>query len=269
MTFKFIIIICIVMINALLHRSTHAINNNHHQQQETTTKAKPLSPLLYNDISNLKLTTYIKNNLCIVAFYHPKISNYYKTYLKQEFLLKIAKHFNNDDDASRRKIIAATVNIGSTLHKKMATIYSIQKPFTLKLFLPGYNSFGIDLIPSSIKSQLLSSTYIIAQVEYIYNQRLNVTLPCLQEPIVEKFMDAVDVNRQDAMEIMTNTLDKMKEETIIIPTLSFTLYKKTMQQIYTTGTGQIGTDYHDYHRQLKMNFKGNEEVETILLTYER
>ena len=82
-------------------------------------------------------------------------------------------------------------------------------------------------------------------------------------------MDAVDVNRQDAMEIMTNTLDKMKEETVIIPTLSFTLYKKTMQQIYTTGTGQIGTDYHDYHRQLKMNFKGNEDVETILLTYER
>ena len=58
MTFKFIIIVCIVMINVLLHRSTHAINNNHHQQQETTTKAKPLSPLLYNDISNLKLTTY-------------------------------------------------------------------------------------------------------------------------------------------------------------------------------------------------------------------
>ena len=35
---------------------------------------------------------------------------------------------------------------------------------------------------------------------------------------------------------------------------AYTLYKKTMQQIYTPGTGQIGTDYHDYHRQLKMNF---------------
>ncbi len=190
-----------------------------------------ISTIFYNDISNYKLTNYIKSNLCIVAFYHPKIQHYYKEYLKNEFQSKLAAHYN--ENLPERKIIVATVNIGTELRKKMATTYSINRPFVVKVFLPGYNSFGIELM-SADNGKLFSTKYIIEQVDYIYNERLNVTLPLLQ-PVVDAFMDSVDTNKQNAINAMEN-MDTKSPLASVLPTLPLNLYKKTMQGILKTGT---------------------------------
>ena len=195
------------------------------------TRSNKISPMFYNDISNYKLTNYIKSNLCIVAFYHPKIQHYYKDYLKNEFQSKLAAHYN--ENLPKRKIIVATVNIGTELRKKMATTYSINRPFVVKVFLPGYNSFGIELM-STDNGKLFSTKYIIEQVDYIYNERLNVTLPLLQ-PVVDAFMDSIDTNKKHAISAMEN-MDTNIPLSTVLPTLPLNLYKKTMQGVLKTGT---------------------------------
>ena len=83
---------------------------------------------------------------------------------------------------------------------------------------------------STASGKLLSAEYIIEQVDYIYNERLNVTLPLLQ-PAVDAFMEAVDANKEGAIGVMKNI-----GSNVSAPTLPLNLYKKTMQEILKTGT---------------------------------
>ena len=225
--------------------------------------AKPIAvpPLFYSDISNFKLTEYIKTNIVVVAFYHPKISARQRAYLHDEFQVKVGKRFNG----AMENVVVATVNIGAKLRKQMGTLYKIKKPLSIKVFLPGYSSTGIEL-GHGHRSSMLSSQYIIEQVEYIYTERLNVTLPSLQ-PYINDFMSTVDADRNQAAKVIGSMQEQYRDDQSM-PKLAFNLYHKAMKKIMSGGTGQIGADYQTYHRQLRGNAKGTMDMEGILLVYE-
>eukprot|EP00944_MAST-04C_sp_MAST-4C-sp1_P011213 g11213.t1 len=234
------------------------------QAVQSNAVAKPLEipPLFYSDISNLKLTEYIKSNIVVAAFYHPKITARQKTYLREEFQGKVGKRFNG----ATENVVVATVNIGARLRKEMGTLYKINKPLSIKIFLPGYSSTAIDL-EHGHRSYMLSSMHIIEQVEYIYMERLNVTLPGLQ-PFINDFMSSVDTDKSRAARLVGSMQERYRDDQRM-PKLAFNLYHKAMQKIISGGTGQIAADYQSYDRQLRGNGKGNMDMEAILLVYEK
>ena len=114
---------------------------------------------------------------------------------------------------------------------------------------------------------MLSSKYIIEQVEYIYMERLNVTLPGLQ-PFIDDFMSFVDADKPRAVTLVGSMKEQYGDDQSMSK-LAFNLYHKTMQKILSGGTGQIAADYQSYDRQLRGNANRNIDMENILLMYEK